>query len=67
MLVGIGFISTLTGTIASFLMAPAPEPEAKPKNEFLELAIRRLENFENLSSEEVREICAVLQGLKEKN
>jgi len=30
------------------------------------LAIRRLENFENLSAEEVREICAVLQGLKER-
>ncbi len=65
MLVGIGFISTLTGTIASFFMSPAPEPEAEPKNEFLVLAIRRLENFENLSAEEVREICAVLQGLKE--
>ncbi|HPK07566.1 MAG TPA: hypothetical protein PK773_07145, partial [Aminivibrio sp.] len=66
MLVGIGFISTLTGTIASFFVAPAPEPEAKPKNEFLSLALQRLENFENLSTEEVREICAVLQGLKEK-
>ena len=66
MLVGIGFISTLTGTIASFFVAPAPEPEAKPGNEFLALALRRLENFENLSTEEVREICAVLQGLKEK-
>jgi len=65
MLVGIGFISTLTGTIASFFMSPAPEPEEKPKNEFLVLAIRHLENFENLSAEEVREICTVLQGLKE--
>jgi len=66
MLVGIGFISTLTGTIASFFVAPAPEPEAKPGNEFLALALRRLEDFQNLSPEEVREICAVLQGLKEK-
>ena len=66
MLVGIGFISTLTGTIASFFVSPDTEEENKPRNEFLSLALRRLENFENLSPEEGREICAVLQGLKEK-
>ena len=66
MLVGIGFISTLTGTIASFLVCPEADDDAPemPRNEFVALAIRKLGNFENLSSDEVRDICTVLVSLK---
>ncbi len=66
MLVGIGFISTLTGTIASFLVCPEADDDAPEmsRNEFVALAIRKLGNFENLSSDEVRDICTVLVSLK---
>lgn len=63
MLTGIGFISTLTGTIASYFVRPE-ETEA-PRNEFVATAIRRLEDFERLTPGEVREICAVLVSLKD--
>ena len=44
MLTGIGFISTLTGTIASYFVRPedADAPAAAPRNEFVATAIRRL-------------------------
>lgn len=67
MLVGIGFISTLTGTIASYFVRPedADAPAAAPRNEFVAAAIRRLEDFDALTPGEVREICAVLVSLKD--
>lgn len=66
MVVGIGFISILTGTIASFLVAPDACAQGKNRNEFVAAAIKRLEDFENLSAEEVREIFGVLAGMKER-
>lgn len=67
MLTGIGFISTLTGTIASYFVRPeaADGSPDTPRNEFVATAIRRLEDFDRLSPEEVREICAVLVSLKD--
>ena len=63
MLTGIGFISTLTGTIASYFVRP--EDADAPRNEFVAAAIRRLEDFDALTPGEVREICAVLVSLKD--
>ena len=67
MLTGIGFISTLTGTIASYFVCPenADESPEAPRNEFVGTAIRKLEDFEHLTPGEVREICAVLVSLKD--
>ena len=67
MLTGIGFISTLTGTIASYFVRPeaADGSPDTPRNEFVATAIRRLEDFDRLTPEEVREICAVLVSLKD--
>ena len=67
MLVGIGFISTLTGTIASYFVRPeaADGSPDTPRNEFVATAIRRLEDFDRLTPGEVRELCAVLVSLKD--
>ncbi len=67
MLTGIGFISTLTGTIASYFVRPeaADGSPDTPRNEFVATAIRRLEDFDRLTPGEVRELCAVLVSLKD--
>ncbi len=62
MLVGIGFISILTGTIASFFIAPDKEQESN--NDFINVTIHKLENFDNLTLREVQDICQVLMSLK---
>ena len=67
MLTGIGFISTLTGTIASYFVRPeaADGSPDTPRNEFVATAIRKLEDFDRLTPGEVRELCAVLVSLKD--
>ena len=67
MLTWIGFISTLTGTIASYFVRPeaADGSPDTPRNEFVATAIRRLEDFDRLTPGEVRELCAVLVSLKD--
>ncbi|MDD2206855.1 potassium channel family protein [Aminobacterium sp. MB27-C1] len=64
MLVGIGFISILTGTIASYFISPKQEEERNSKQEFVTLALSRLEKFDNLTLPEVQDICRVLVSLK---
>lgn len=71
MFVGIGFISFLTGTIATFFVHKAKERakvnDDKRKNELVEGAIERLGRFHELNLGEVEEICSVLLLLKSKD
>ncbi|WP_302805108.1 potassium channel family protein [Cloacibacillus porcorum] len=64
MLAGIGFISILTGTIASFFMAE--EKRKTAKEEIVNVAIRKLEDFDNLSIEELDDLFRGLRALKTK-
>ncbi len=65
MLAGIGFISILTGTIASYFVAPTdPLEKQTSKNEYVQVAIRKLERFEELTEAELEEVFAVLTSLK---
>jgi voltage-gated potassium channel len=64
MLTGIGFIGLLTGTVATFFLAPAPENSQKALNPHIELIIKQLQDFESLSEEDVIEMGRVLVALQ---
>lgn len=62
MLTGIGFLSLLTGTIASFFVS---EKKERPlRNEVVAIAIKRLDNFDNLSADDLKEIFNILENIK---
>jgi voltage-gated potassium channel len=62
MIIGIGFLSTLTGTISSFFIKNMDKP--KNNNEHVNVIINQLSNFDDLTLEEIKEINAVLLSLK---
>lgn len=63
MLVGIGFISILTGTIASFFVTE--EKRKTAKEEIINVVIRKLEDFDNLSIEELNDLFCWLKAIKQ--
>lgn len=65
MLVGIGFIGMLTGTIATFFITPKEKDESV-KNETVEIIKSRLENYENLTDEDIEYICELMHTIKKK-
>jgi voltage-gated potassium channel len=65
MLVGIGFLSTLTGTISTFFIKNTGK--STYKDEELEHIIVRLHNFKDLSVEDLNAMHKVLLVLKEKD
>jgi voltage-gated potassium channel len=62
MLIGIGFLSMLTGTIATFFIN---NNKASYKNETIQQIISRLDNFSSLSIEDINDIHSVLLVLKQ--
>ncbi len=62
MMVGIGFIGMLTGTIATYFLKPQRKSF---RHEAIGSIIAKLEDFDNLTDEEVSDICSTIQGLKE--
>jgi voltage-gated potassium channel len=62
MLIGIGFLSMLTGTIATFFIS---NNKASYKNESIQQIISRLDNFSSLSIEDINDIHSVLLALKQ--
>ncbi|MBM7540194.1 potassium channel family protein [Amphibacillus cookii] len=63
MLIGIGFIGMLTGTIATFFINGIDKP--KPyKKEALDRIKNKLDNFDDLSEDEIRDMFKVLITLK---
>jgi len=65
MLIGIGFIGMLTGTIATFFINKKDE-KTSFKDDTLEMIKQKLNDFNNLTFEEVEDICTVLKSLKNK-
>ena len=63
MITGLGFVGILSGTIATYFLA-----EKKIKNNYrssvLEDIKDKLDNFDDLSSDELDDICLVLKSLK---
>lgn len=62
MLVGIGLIGTVTSTITSYFLNAGQKKSVE--NETIEMIKGKLDDFENLSEEDVEAICGVLRGLK---
>ena len=65
MLIGIGFLSTLTGTISTFFIQKT-ENLASYKDEEIALAINQLNHFDDLSINDLNHMHRVLVMLKEK-
>ena len=61
MVFGVGLIGSLTSTITAFFM----NAHADEQNEFVSVSIRKLERFDELSLEDVKEISRILICLKE--
>ena len=62
MLVGIGFLSMLTGTISTFFLSK--NNSTSYKNETIKSVKNRLDNFENLSIDDLNDIHKILLALK---
>jgi voltage-gated potassium channel len=65
MLVGIGFIGMLTGTISTFFINRNIK-NSSFKEKTLENIKSELDNFDNLSCEDIENICLTLKALKDK-
>lgn len=63
MIVGIGFVGMLTGTIATFFLKNK-EVELTYRENVIEDIKNKLDEFDSLSIEEVKDICNVLESLK---
>lgn len=62
MLAGIGFIGVLTGNIASFFIAE--DSTKSVKEEMVNVAIKKLEDFDSLTEEELTEVFNALVAIK---
>ena len=63
MIVGLGFVGMLSGTIATYFLS-----EKKIKNSYRDIVLEdikdKLDSFDDLSSDELDDICLVLKSLK---
>jgi len=64
MLVGIGLIGSLTSTITSYFLNNKVK---SVKGDFIESVKRKIDDIDNLSDEDIDDICKVLKGLKKKD
>ena len=65
MLVGIGFIGMLTGTIATYFLSEK-ENNKSFKEEIIDSIKDKLDNFDDLTNDDISDICAILKSLKNK-
>lgn len=63
MVIGIGFLSTLTGTIATYFIS---SHKASYKNETIQQIVKKIEDFPKLSIDDIDDIHSVLIALKNK-
>jgi len=66
MLVGIGFVGMLTGTIATYFLTDKKK-EKSYKSDVIETIQEKLNNFESLSKEDLENMHKVLLSLKDKD
>lgn len=64
MIVGIGFVGMLTGTIATFFLNNVVKENKTYKDEVIENIKLKLDDFDSITKEEVEDICNVLMTLK---
>ncbi len=64
MITGIGLIGSLTSTITSYFFSK--EPKASPKYEVIHSLQKQIENVDNLTDENIEEICLILKSLRKK-
>lgn len=64
MIVGISFIGMLTGTISTYFMSKGSKSKTY-KDEVLEGIKERLDDFENISKEDLAHMCKVMMELKD--
>lgn len=66
MIIGIGFLSTLTGTISAFFIHHVrANKKVTYKDEEIERVIDKLNNFDALSTDDLNQMFSVLKALKE--
>ncbi|MCR3760281.1 ion transporter [Clostridium felsineum] len=65
MLVGIGFLSMLTGTISTFFITK--QTKTSYKNEVIENIKSKLDDFDKLTDEDLNDIYKILKSLKNKD
>ena len=63
MLVGIGLIGTVTSTLTSYFLNKGTK---SVENETIEIIKQRLDHFEQLSDEDIDDICRILKAIKKK-
>lgn len=63
MLLGIGLLGTITSTLTSYFLNP-PSPPKGVRDEAIEAVKNQLDHFDELSSEDVDDICHILKALK---
>lgn len=63
MIFGIGFLGGLTSTITTYFLEQKDRKNSF-KDEVLSHIITKLQKFDDISQEEVQEICNVLSSLK---
>ena len=63
MLLGIGLLGTITSTLTSYFLNPPAQPKGI-RDETLEAVKNQLDHFDELSSEDVDDICHILKALK---
>lgn len=63
MIVGIGLLGSLTSTITSYFLNKKPKTV---KTEMIEYVKGKIDNIDNLSSEDVDEICRILKDMNKK-
>ncbi|WP_132281273.1 potassium channel family protein [Natranaerovirga hydrolytica] len=66
MLVGIGFIGMLTGTIATYFLKDVSETKTY-QEEIIKDIQQKLDDFEDLSNDDIDSICMVLKTLSNEN
>ncbi|MBC2399969.1 potassium channel family protein [Clostridium tetanomorphum] len=64
MLTGIGFLSMLTGTIATFFINKGKNKNCDYRCETIKMIQNKLDNFDSLTKSDIDDICKVLNALK---
>lgn len=65
MIVGIGFVGLLTGTIATFFLINSKKQKNTYKNDVIEDIKSKLDDFDSITKEELREMFKVLEVFKD--
>lgn len=63
MVTGIGFVGMLTGTITTFFIGNKPNKSVRA--DIIDNIKGKLDEFDNLSNEDINDICVILRKLKE--